>query len=237
MTECLVIPISIDLAAADVSPLVQCGTRILCGLRPGSASDRQTADFIRRRFEQAYGARPVLQMPPLVALASAQGTLLAAVGVRDAGQARLFLEDYLDQPLEALLRGVPSGRETVVEIAHLAGVESGISRPLFAALAVWLQAGGKTWVVCTGTAQLRNSFRHMGIGVMDLGAADPCRLPDGGRCWGRYYECQPRVLAMNVAEGVASLQSGGLLRQVRAMGPATVVERGPTVGGRYGCIA
>ncbi|MCG2581864.1 MAG: thermostable hemolysin [Marinobacter sp.] len=219
MTEMLTMPVSIDLTSEDVDPVVRCGYRYLCELRPGSASERLAADFIRRRFNQAYGARPILHMPPLLALVSDHGTLLAAVGVRCAAVERLFLENYLDQPVQNCLPGSDSDRTSVVEIAHLAGVETGISRPLFAALAVWLQRAGLRWVACTGTAQLRNGFGHIGIKVSDLGVADPDRLAGAGQDWGTYYDNQPRVLVINVSQGVESLKAYGLLRQVRFIEP------------------
>lgn len=239
MTECLTMPTSIDLASGEAKPVVRCGHRHLCELHPRTASEQRAADFIRRRFQQAYGARPTLQMPPLMALVSDHGTLLAAVGIRAAIRERLFLEDYLDQPIEACLSNAGVEREFVVEIAHLAGVETGISRPLFAALAVWLQQAGLKWVVCTGTAQLRNGFQHLGIEVVDLGAADPGRLAGAGQSWGSYYQCQPRVLAINVRQSVESLRVGGLLRQVQHIDASTdgVVKASGLTGGGYGHTA
>lgn len=236
MTECLTMPTSIDPASAEAEPVVRCGHRHLCELRPRTASEQRAAAFIRRRFEQAYGARPTLHMPPLMALVSEHGTLLAAVGVRNAAVERLFLEDYLDRPIEACLPCAGAERASVVEIAHLAGVETGISRPLFAALAVRLNQRGLTWVVCTGTAQLRNSFQHLGIDVVDLGGADPDRLAGAGQTWGRYYECQPRVLAINVRQGLESLRARGLLRQVQSIdASATMVTSAAwATGGGYG---
>lgn len=239
MTDCLTMPTSIDLASGEARPVVRSGNRHLCELRVGSATEQRAADFIRRRFQQAYGARPNLQLPPLVALVSGHGTLLAAVGVRSAAAQRLFLEDYLDAPVEACLPEACASRNAVVEIAHLAGVESGISRPLFASLAVWLRQSGWEWVVCTGTTQLRNGFRQIGIGLSDLGAADPARLVGAARSWGTYYQCQPRVLAINVPQSVDSLRAAGLLRQVESIErSASAAERAlPTTGGGYGHTA
>lgn len=239
MTELLTMPAGLDLASADVNPVVHCGRHYLCELAPGTDSDQLAADFIRRRFNQAYGARPTLQMPPLLALISEHGTLLAAVGVRCAAAERLFLENYLDQPVQNWLPERNKGRKSVVEIAHLAGVESGISRPLFAALAVWLQRAGLQWVACTGTAQLRNGFSHIGIKVSDLGVADPDRLAGAGRDWGSYYDNQPRVLVINVSQGVESLKACGLLRKVRFIesGGAGMPVSGRAAGRGYGKLA
>ncbi|MGM0767104.1 MAG: thermostable hemolysin [Pseudomonadota bacterium] len=239
MTECLTMPSSIDVASGDARPVVRCGHRHLYELHRNSTSEQRAADFIRRRFLQAYGARPTLHMPPLMALVSEHGTLLAAVGLRRAAGERLFLEDYLDRPVESGLPEAHTRRDSVVEIAHLAGVETGISRPLFAALALWLQHAGFRWVVCTGTVQLRNGLRHLGIEVVEMGDANPRRLVDAGAGWGSYYQCQPRVLAIDVGHGVESLRTNGLLRQLQLIEPdaADVASMTRISGGGYGHTA
>lgn len=79
----------------EVVPAIRCAGRWLSEIAPGTAMAETVASFIRRRFRQAYGADPVLRIPALLALTTGQGSLLAAVGVRNAGQENLFLEDYL----------------------------------------------------------------------------------------------------------------------------------------------
>ena len=235
MSDPLVMSTCCPPGCGESVPLVRCAGRWLNRVSPGCGTADAVAAFVRRRFRQAYGANPVLRVPVWLTLTTAQGSLLAAVGIRNAGRERLFLEDYLSAPVEQWLPGPPE-RGQVVEIAHLAGVEAGVSRYLFAALAVWLDAEGYRWVVCTGTGQLRNGFDRLGIGTRGLAPADPARLPDGGRGWGRYYEHRPVVMAMSVPEGLAALARTGLLQRVRPVaGPGPAGYAGE--GGRYGCTA
>jgi hypothetical protein len=239
MTDPLTMPPGLDITSDEVRPVVRCGNRWLWEVRSGTDTAERAAEFIRRRFRQAYDARPQLTVPPLLAMTTAQGTLLAVVGVRKAGADRLFLEDYLDAPVEACLPGTEGCRESIVEIAHLAGVEVGVSRQLFVAMALWLEKQALDWVVCTGTSQLRNGFRQLGIDVADLGVADPARLVDGGRGWGRYYQHQPRVMAIAVPAGVKKLRQAGVLDKVSLMASASdqaVAER-RIMGGGYGHTA
>ncbi len=198
-----------------VVPVIRCAGRWFSQIAPQSAMADTVTGFIRRRFRQAYGADPALRIPELLALTTAQGTLLAAVGVRNAAQEKLFLEDYLAVPVEAVMPVSGVARQRVAEIAHLAGVEAGVSRYLFASLSVWLDGAGYDWVVCTGTDQLRNSFHRLGIATQVLADADPSQLPDGGAGWGRYYDHHPVVMAIKVADGLAALQKAGLLRLVQ----------------------
>lgn len=214
MSDTLTLSASCMLDSPGISPLVDCSGRLLCEVAPGSDAAAMVTDFIQRRFLQAYGARPELRIPRLLALTTGRGSLLAAVGVRNAGDERLFLEDYIDAPAETLVTGDPPLRRSeLAEIAHLAGVEAGVSRFLFAGLTLWLRAQGYRWIAFTGTDQLRNSFNRMGIPTSSIAPADPARLADGGQGWGAYYDHRPVVMTANVETGFQALHQAGLLRR------------------------
>ncbi|MDY6799518.1 MAG: thermostable hemolysin [Pseudomonadota bacterium] len=236
MTDPLMMSACCPQDSSEVVPRVRCAGRWFSEIAPQSGMEAVVADFIRRRFRLAYGAEPLLRIPSLLTLTTAQGTLLAAVGVRNAGHERLFLEDYLTEPVEAVMPEPGAERVRIAEIAHLAGVEAGVSRYLFAALSVWLDSARYEWVVCTGTDQLRNSFHRLGMATHVLAEADPARLPDGGAGWGRYYDHQPVVMAISVTEGINSLRAAGLLRLVQ---PVVRDNAKQTLnpGGAYGRLA
>ncbi|WP_150912287.1 thermostable hemolysin [Marinobacter halotolerans] len=207
---------------SDFQPQVITSGRLLCEVAPGSAAVGAISEFIRRRFEQSYGARPNLSIPQLLALINEKGTLLAAVGARHADRERLFLEDYLDEPVEAYLAQEPGvARSHIVEIAHLAGVEPGVSRPLFLGLALWLVMNLADWIVFTGTEPLRNSFRRLGIDCFPLAKASADRLPGRGAGWGSYYAQSPMVMAANVKAGYQNLRTAGLLNQTQWLSAGT----------------
>ncbi len=205
--------------SGELVPAVRCAGRWFCEIQSNTPLAHTVSDFIRRRFLHSYGA-----------------TLLAAVGVRNAEQERLFLEDYLSVPVQTLMPEPGTRRSGIAEIAHLAGVEAGVSRYLFASLSVWLDAAGYDWVVCTGTDQLRNSFHRLGIATQVLADADPSKLPDGGAGWGRYYDHHPVVMTIKVADGMAALRTAGLLKLVQ---PVVAAEYKPQadLGGAYGRLA
>ena len=70
---------------------------------PGSARRGALEQFIRQRFELQHGARIRHFMPCLFGLENPAGQLLGAVGVRGGGSGPLFVERYLDQPIEAAI--------------------------------------------------------------------------------------------------------------------------------------
>ena len=160
--------------------------------------------FIARRFLEVHGARITEFMPQLLALFDDQGEVRAAVGMRDAGQHRLFLEYYLDNPVESLIQqrtGVAAEREQVVEIGNLASIDRRASRKLFRVLAQRLHAEHFEWAVFTGCGSLHRMFATIGIETVGLGRALQSRLPVELQTWGGYYEDNPQVVAGRVGLG------------------------------------
>ena len=165
----------------------------------GDPGRPRVEEFIRRVYEERYGAQVRQFAPVLVSLrdgADPDAPVLAAAGYRVATQA-LFLERYLDVPIERALAGeaAPPQREGIAEVGHLAAVRAGEGRRLILRLAQHLAALQVVWVVSTLTEELRHLFTRMGVVPRALGPADPARLGDAARDWGRYYEHHPVVLA------------------------------------------
>ncbi|WP_288252964.1 thermostable hemolysin [uncultured Hydrogenophaga sp.] len=167
-------------------------------LRPlvGAARDRGL-DLIRRRFQQEHQAQLTHFMPRLLGLLDAAGALAGAAGCRPAASETLFLERYVDLPIEqaiAAVAGEPVARHEVVEVGNLAATSPGCARVLIVALTDWLAGQGYRWVAFTGTRSLLNSFRRLGLTPRVLAPADPARMGDTLSQWGRYYAQQPQVV-------------------------------------------
>lgn len=131
----------------------------------------------------------------------------AALGYRRAGVRPLFLERYLNAPIEnivsaSLAREVMRG--AIVEIGNFAADESMAMVALWAATANDL--GGESEVaVATLTAPLRAMFTRIGLPIRLLA---PARSEDAGENageWGSYYDRDPWVCAGLIAEGQDAL--------------------------------
>ncbi|MCP4471350.1 MAG: thermostable hemolysin [Gammaproteobacteria bacterium] len=163
--------------------------------------------FIARRFLVAHGARISGFMPHLLALFDDAGRILAAVGIRAAGDEALFLEYYLDTPVEraiadkAGLTGIVGTgmRRRIAEIGNLASIDRRASRELFKLLAQRLHTDNFEWAVFTGCSSLQRMFKTLGIETICLGRALQSRLPQDQQTWGSYYEDCPRVVAGRIA--------------------------------------
>ncbi|MGZ8230997.1 MAG: thermostable hemolysin [Burkholderiales bacterium] len=164
--------------------------------------------FIASAFEQAYGARLRTFMPELAALYRAQA-LVGACGLRRARDERLFLETYLEAPVEQVLLQVTewrSDRSDLVEVGNLAIGRPGAARALIAHLTTHLLQSGTRYVVFTAVPTLRNSFVRLGIALHALGEASAKRLaPEARAEWGTYYEQRPAVMCVAVADAARSL--------------------------------
>lgn len=171
-------------------------------VRPGAPERPEVEEFIRASFAAAYGARLHHFLPELVSVRDARRALLAALGLRPAGTGALFLEQYLDTPIDRALSAA-LGREIVrtglVEVGNLAIARAGGARWLIAALTAYLKGAGLDWAVFTAVPALRNAFARMGIELVPIAPADPARLAEGERAqWGRYYDTGPLVMAASV---------------------------------------
>lgn len=195
--------------AAPHDPLIEAET---------PAARARLERFIADRYASAYGARIRHFLPRLYALEDDKGELLAAFGLRDASSEGLFLEAYLDQPIEQLIGercDLDVSRHEIVEIGNLAGRKKGALRMLIGQLGLLLQNMGYRWLVFTGNPQLVNGFSRLGIDVLELAPARIERLPEDSRAdWGRYYEGGPMVVCADITAGRAHLAAHPeLLRQ------------------------
>jgi hypothetical protein len=164
--------------------------------------------FIQAIYAACYGAHVRDFMPTLVALHDDDGQLMAAAGYRGAGEHALFLERYLDRPVELMLAGdqaTAPARERIVEVGHLAAARAGQGRRLILQLGPHLAGQGFDWVVSTLTQELRHLFLRLGIVPVPLGLADPALLGAEAAAWGSYYAHHPLVLAGPIAPALQAL--------------------------------
>lgn len=165
---------------------------------------------IRAVYAERHGALVRGFAPTLVSLHDGQ-RIVAAAGYRFADQP-LFLERYLDAPVEVLLAALTGAeapaREGIVEVGHLAAVQAGAGRSLVGVLGLHLATLGAQWVASTLTQELRGTFLRMGVEPLVLGTAHPERLGDEARDWGRYYEHNPVVLAGHLPAALRRMAAG-----------------------------
>lgn len=153
-------------------------------------------EFVRERFAAAFGAQVRELMPNLLVSFDEHGKLAACVGYRAAGHSPLFLEQYLDRPIEAELGArfdTTIDRRRIVEIGHFSGLDAGRGRRLIAPLLTHLARNELDWLVFTATRSLRNLFMRLQLQPVPLAAARASSVA-APETWGRYYDDEPWVM-------------------------------------------
>lgn len=159
--------------------------------------------FVQDRFRAIYAAEIYQFMPVFVAVFDCNMHCQAVVGIRLAATHTLFLEQYLDKPIEQMINdktGRVFTREQVIEVGNLSGIHHGSSRLIIGFLTWILAQNHFKWVSFTGHHHLINSFKKLGLSLLDLRDADPERLEDGYEHWGSYYSHHPHVFAADVMQ-------------------------------------
>lgn len=162
--------------------------------------------LIERRYADVHGASPNLNYPAF-SLHGCNGVVGAALGFRRADRGALFLEAYLDAPVETYVTaafGQSVARCDIVEIGSMAADTAQ------AMIGLWARAANDLGdqaeiAVAVLTAPLRSMFRRLGLTLHELLPAQADRLGAAAGQWGRYYELDPIVCAGRIVEGQARL--------------------------------
>lgn len=156
--------------------------------------------FIHDVFKRAYNAEITLFLPNLVALRDSDGILMAAFGWKKATDGPLFLEQYLDEPIESLISkrlDKHITRDQITKIGNLAVANPRNAGVLIAHIIQHSLDIGIEWCVATAHHSLQNGLIKGGRDVYPLFPADKSRLPlEEQAKWGSYYKHLPQVIAI-----------------------------------------
>ena len=169
-----------------------------------TAVGRQDADraaleaYVRTAFNRSHDADVSTFMPTLLAFRDGAGSLRGVLGIRSAADAQLYLENYLDRPVEQAIVAAgyhPVERDEVIEVGNLAAGSCLAAVRMVAQMPVQLMNRGYSWIVFTATSTVHEILLGLGAPLVELGRADPLRVARQGDKWGRYYDNDPRVYA------------------------------------------
>lgn len=168
----------------------------------------QAEAYVAQRYELAFDAHIQQFMPSFLGLVQ-QSDIRSLCGIRDASKEALFLEQYLDFPIEEIIQqlsGCQVERKDLIEFGQLASFSKGLSPLHFYLITRQLVAMGYTWCVCTVTDTLFALFKRLGLDSYDVALADAARV-ENAQQWGRYYQHQPRIIVGNLVESLARLEA------------------------------
>ncbi len=209
-------------------PMVSCPSH-LCLHEQESETRAEVEHFIHDRFAAEHGADVKDFLPTLVSCRSTRGELMAAAGFQLASEAPLFLEAYLDAPIEACLASLGMtgcSRNRIVEVGNLATQRPGQARQLIITLTAWFHRRQLEWAVLTLTPVLINSFRRLGLEVHLLADAQQRRLVHSQSDWGHYYAQHPRVVAVSIPASALHFRQAARARLRRPVTDTRRVSNG-----------
>lgn len=190
------------LRAAPVAGRLRCKPRLSSRIIEIDHPLRRRAErFVEGVYARSYGGCIPAHYPTLMGVQDDDGEIHAVVGFRLAEQGPLFLEHYLDAPIERVLADcleAGAERSRIAEIGNLGSRSPAATLFLFRALTGRLRFLGREVAVATATRELRSILGKVGVAAIELTAADPGRLPDRGATWGSYYSTDPRVMAGSI---------------------------------------
>jgi len=172
--------------------------------KPASPQYQEIKSFIENIFYRSYSAKISVNFPKIMALTNRNDKLISAVGIRNAADNRLFLEQYLDKNIEEILSDLTQSkveRSDIVEIGSLASSQKNSARCLYVALSAYLKNENYQYAVMTGTEYLLKYFEKAGLKPRIITKAKQSKLIDQNVDWGTYYKTNPKVMVLDVANG------------------------------------
>ena len=179
-------------------------------LLPGALGRTGLQRFIGETYARIHGARIEHFARHLIGIRGRDAQWAAGVGYTVANEQALFLEQYLDRPIESEIArrcAQTVSRSRIVEVGNLAARSPGSARAIILRMAGLLHSLDLSWVVFTSTRTLLNSFARLELDPLPIAPADPQRLPDAGRNWGSYYATRPHIFAASIPAGFLRLRS------------------------------
>lgn len=171
---------------------------------------RQDAeDFVSHVYRRKFAANLRTFMPTILGFFDGDNHLRACLGIRFAAREPLFVEQYLDAPVQTYITrhtGLSVRRADLLEVGNFASHHPGDARQVIRFLAPRLKAVGIHWVVFSATRQIHNAFQRMGLTPVVLAEADKSLLQYDGTDWGSYYDAHPHVLLGDVDSGCDFLE-------------------------------
>jgi Thermostable hemolysin len=130
-------------------------------VEPAQPRRAEVQAFIADAYQRVFDADIRDFYPSLIALHRSDDQLQGAAGARHADGQHLFLEQYLDIPIEQAIRlfaGIDVGRTKVVELGNLSVARPALTYPFISLIGAWLQTYEIEWLVFALTRTLQRVF-------------------------------------------------------------------------------
>ena len=184
---------------------------------PADPGRNSIENYIGERYQAFYQAKVSNFCPWLVSM-QCLGKHTGAAGLRPASASALYLEQYLEVPIERAMSvalGTEISRSSIIEVCNLVAERKGASHLLFLLFTAALHQAGYEWIVFTATKALRNNLDKVGFPVHAIQVASPASLdPALVQDWGNYYRTEPVVVAGRLEDAMKIILGRTLFRRL-----------------------
>lgn len=163
---------------------------------PDSYMRTELESRIRAGFGQHFQACIEGFMPELAVYRHASGAE-GVIGIRSARAERLFLESYLDLPIEVAVSRCAATRvrrDQIAEVGQFVISDRESVSDFFRDLVPFLRSQGFHWVCFTGTDRIRALLSRIGFEGRPVATATRDRVGSSDDDWGSYYDHEPVVI-------------------------------------------
>jgi hypothetical protein len=180
-------------------------------------ADRQALErYIANKFLQVHDAHVNEYLTIIVGVNDGE-QILGAFGLRPGQYRPMFLEQYLDTPIEqqvALISTQLVDRHALMEVGNLAIASQKFGPTAMVLMAMSLAEAGYEWMVFTVTLQVEKLMKRLGFKPHYLASADPHRLKGDQSLWGSYYDNNPQVMVGSVKVAADVIASNKYLNDI-----------------------
>lgn len=202
---------------------------------PFDADRADVETFVADKFREAFDAR-IHEFMPLLLSMRCLNNFSGVIGIRKAATSALFLEQYLDGTVEAVISeqvGRTVSRHEIIEIGNLVAGRKGPSQFVFLVAMTALYEAGYRWITFTATRSLANNLAKLGFPMTRLAEARvECLGQQEADNWGAYYASKPQVYAGSLEDAVAIARKRPLFRKAMAMYRRRIRELSRQIGTR-----
>ncbi|MEH6559810.1 MAG: thermostable hemolysin [Marinobacter sp.] len=154
----------------------------------------KASEVSKLKYNSAYNASIDPAPQYYVVVQNAKDRILACAGITFGEEGGLFSEQYLDKPIEAILRarlGKELERSNIAEIGSLTSHHATAGMILVNMIPMLAWCMGAHYLLCTVTPQVIRMMEGCQIAFEPLEQADPDRLTEAKELWGSYYDRVP----------------------------------------------
>jgi len=167
-------------------------------------------DTVKQGFFAAYNASLTSFMPLLCQYKTVQGH--CTLGLRNA-TSPLFIEQYLAAAIEQFLPPC-TPRNKVFELGNLCSTHRKATLSHFIIVNEALRGFGASYLVFCATKKVRALLRLLGVTCNEIALANST-VVDQPKSWGSYYENQPTVCIVNLAQAHQQVLNTPMLLNIK----------------------